>query len=97
MERLRIPPPPKGVKNTFIKTMDFSINGVPNQDPNHVKRVVVRQGRDNLLYQEGNQQISELKFSVPVILEYGKKTVIDVIVIMKNGKQIKAQKVYEVR
>ena len=62
-----------------------------------MKRVVVRQGRDNLLYQEGNQQISELKFSVPVILEYGKKTVIDVIVIMKNGKQIKAQKVYEVR
>lgn len=97
VERLRIPPPPKGVKNTFIKTMDFSISGVPNQDPNHVKRVVVRQGNDNLLYQEGNQQISELKFSVPVILEYGKKTTIDILVIMKNGKQIKAQKVYEVR
>ena len=95
-ERLRIPPPPKGVSSSFVKDMVFSINGVPNQDPNHVKRVVVRQGNEELLFQEGSQ-VTELNISVPVKLEYGKKTTIDILVIMKNGRQLKAQKVYEVR
>ena len=96
-ERLRIPPPPHGVSKIFSKTMRFSIGGVINQDPNHVKRVLIKKGNDLLERYEGSQQIKELNFDVPVNLEYGKTTVIDITVIMKNGKQISAQKIYEVR
>ena len=96
-ERLRIPPPPYGVSGVFSKTMHFSITGVPNQNPDHVKRVVIKQGHTVLDHYEGSQRIKELDFDVQVNLEYGKTTVIDIIVIMKNGKQINAQKTYEVR
>ena len=41
--------------------------------------------------------INELSFSTYVKLEYGKKTDIDIQVILKNGKQINARKTYEVR
>ena len=96
-ERLRVPPPPNGVSRRFERSMVFSITGVPDQDPSHIKRVVVKKGNENLLFREGSQQITDLWFDVPVELEYGKKTEIEIQVILKNGKTLNALKIYEVR
>ena len=96
-ERLRVPPPPKGVSRKFERSLTFSITGVPDQDPSHIKRIVVKKGGENLMLLEGAQQITELRQEVRVELEYGKKTEIEIQVLLKNGKQINATKIYEVR
>ncbi len=95
-ERLRVPPPPKGISKYFERPLVFSIN-IPDQDPSHIKRIVVNKGNENLLLLEGSKRITELRHEVRVKLEYGKKTEIEIQVLLKNGKQINATKIYEVR
>ena len=95
-ERLRVPPPPKGISRYFERPLVFSIN-IPDQDPSHIKRIVVNKGNENLLLLEGSKRITELRHEVRVKLEYGKKTEIEIQVLLKNGKQINATKIYEVR
>lgn len=96
-ERLRVPPPPKGVSRKFKRSLVYSITGVPDQDPSHIKRIVVKQGNENLQFLEGSTRITDLRQSVDVELEYGKKTEIEIQVLLKNGKTITATKTYEVR
>ena len=96
-ERLRIPPPPNGVSRVFNKNMFFSVAGITKLGPDHIKRIIVKQGNEELSRIEGRGNITDLKFEVPVKLVYGEKTTIDITVIMKNGKILTAQKVYEVR
>ena len=96
-ERLRVPPPPRGVSKKFERSLVFSIAGVPEQDPSHIKRIVVKKGNENLLFLEGSQQITELRHEVRVELEYGKKTEISIQVLLKNGKTLNVTKTYEVR
>lgn len=95
-ERLRVPPPPNGVKSTFHKTMRFSIENVPNQNPQMIKRVVVKQGNDVVLRLVDNQ-ITDLRYNVQVELKYGQRNMVSVEVVMKNGQVLKGTKTYEVR
>lgn len=94
-ERLRVPPPPKGVNKKFHKMMRFNLTNVPMRDVAQVKKVTVRQGDNILLLLQGSQ-ITDLSFEIPVELVYGAKSKIDVEVIMKNGQILKASKNYEV-
>ena len=96
-ERLRVPPPPKGVYNKFKRNLSFSINGIPENDPSHIKRIMVNKGNENLLTIDGTNRTIELWQNVDVELEYGQTTRIDIIVDLKNGKRIQETKIYEVR
>jgi hypothetical protein len=96
VERLRVPPPPNGVSRKFEREIVFSIKGIPENDISHIKSVLVTSGNKNLV-EDNSQTIRELDYSVPVELEYGKKTEINIQVVLKNGKVLKATKTYEVR
>ena len=96
VERLRVPPPPNGVSRRFEREIVFSIKGIPENDISHIKSVLVTSGNKNLV-EDNSQTIRELDYSVPVELEYGKKTEINIQVVLKNGKVLKATKTYEVR
>ena len=95
-ERLRVPPPPNGVKSTFHKTMRFSIENVPNQNPQMIKRVVVKQG-NNVVLRLVDNQITDIHYDVQVELKYGQRNMVSVEVVMKNGQVLKGTKTYEVR
>lgn len=94
-ERLRVPPPPKGVSRRLEKTLRFSITGL-QQDLNHIKKVIVKKGNKILLSEDG-PRIADDNYTVNVELEYGEETKIDINVVLKNGKVLTAQKIYEVR
>lgn len=95
-ERLRVPPPPNRTKASFYKTMRFSIENVLNQNPQMIKRVVVKQG-NNVVLRLVDNQITDLHYDVQVELKYGKRNDIRVEVLMKNGQVLKGTKTYEVR
>ena len=95
-ERLRVPPPPNGVSRKFKKPLKFTIKGLPNNDYTYIWQVIIK--KDNkLLLKEQNEQISSHKYEERIELEYGKTTTIDILVILKNGKQVSTHKIYEVR
>ena len=92
---MRVPPPPNGISRTFEREMYFSIRGIDN-DVSRIKSVIVTSKNKNLLEQY-SPSIQDFNFSVQVNLEYGKKTEIDIQVVLKNGKILNATKTYEVR
>lgn len=93
-ERLRVPPPPRGMSNTFTKNMHFRITNVDGLNPAQIKRIQVIQGEESLL-NISHRQITDLDQTLQVNLTRGETTVITVIVDMKNGKRIVATKTYE--
>ncbi len=95
-ERLRVPPPPKGVSRSFTRSLVFHITGLPENDVKHIKRVVVKKGGDNIVFDE-NDAIKDVMYDVPVELDYGTTTVFEIQVLLKNGKPLNATKTYEVR
>lgn len=95
-EFLRPPPaPPQVQDNDIRKTMRFSISGVLQQNPEHIKHIKVTQGNKTLLDLSG-EQIVDLDYDVPVTLSRGTKTILNIYVEMMNGKKYSAVKIYEV-
>lgn len=92
--RLQIPPPPPGVEDVITQTLQFQIR-VPENDPNVLKSVVVRQN-GSLLLQERLSQIQNLDYQIPVQLKRGQKNNFTIEVIHKSGYFVKTAKVYEV-
>ena len=92
--RLQIPPPPPGVEDVITQTLQFQIR-VPENDPNVLKSVVVRQN-GTLLLQERLSQIQNLDYQIPVQLKRGQKNNFTIEVIHKSGYFVKTAKVYEV-
>lgn len=92
--RLQIPPPPPGVEDVITQTLQFQIR-VPENDPNVLKSVVVRQNGVVLL-QERLSQIQNLEYQIPVQLKRGQKNNFTIEVIHKSGYFVKTAKVYEV-
>ena len=93
-ERLRVPPPPRGMSNTFTRNLHFRIVNVDGQDPEQIRRIQVTQG-DKSLLNISSIQIADLDQTLQVNLTRGETTKITVTVDMKNGMRIVEDKIYE--
>lgn len=93
-ERLRVPPnTPHSKDNHIYKTLHFKINGLPQQDPRHIKRITVTQDGQTLL-NYSNDQIERNDFDVQVKLNREVNSEVKISVEMKNGKKLSAVKTY---
>lgn len=95
-ELVRAPLPVKGAKSGISRNVKFKIANVPQQDPEQIKRITIKQNGKNVV-QLQNKQITDLNFDIPVELARDKKTIIKIEVVMKNGRILNASKTYEVR
>ena len=95
-ERLRVPPPPNGVSKKLAKDLRFEVTGI-QRDPNQIKSVSIKRNGVEIQKYEGELSIDDTKFSERVELEYGKITTFDIEVVLKDGRNLTAKKVYEVR
>lgn len=94
-ERLRVPPPPGNIKRTFHKVLRFSISGIPQNDPDYIKRITITQeGKAPVTLQ--NSDIQSVNFDHQVELPYGKTTQVKIDVVMKSEQILTATKTYEV-
>ena len=95
-ELLRVPPPPQDSKNTFPKTMQFSVKGLPQNDPIYIKQITIsQQGKKAITLRGTDIQSTHLEQQVELL--HGQKNPIEITVLLKNGKTLKATKIYEVR
>ena len=95
-ELIRAPLPVKGAKTGITRNIKFKVSNVPQQDPEQIKRITIKQNGKNVV-QLQNNQITDLIFDIPVELVRDKKTIIKIEVVMKNGRILNASKTYEVR
>jgi hypothetical protein len=95
-ELIRAPLSPKGAQTGISRNVKFKIANVPQQDPEQIKRITIKQNGKNVV-QLQNKQITDLNFDIPVELARDKKTIIKIEVVMKNGRILNASKTYEVR
>lgn len=95
-ELIRAPLSPNGAKTGISRNVKFKISNVPQQDPEQIKRITIKQNGKNVV-QLQNKQITDLNFDIPVELARDKKTIIKIEVVMKNGRILNASKTYEVR
>lgn len=95
-ELIRAALSPNGVKTGISRNLKFKISNVPQQDPEQIKRITIKQNGKNVV-QLQNKQITDLNFDIPVELARDKKTIIKIEVVMKNGRILNASKTYEVR
>ncbi|MCF0215534.1 MAG: FecR domain-containing protein [Fibrobacteraceae bacterium] len=97
-EVFRVPPPPRGISASFTRTLHFKINNVPYHDPAQIKSIsVVNTRNGSKTFLQGNHQITDLDYDIPIDLERNTKTTVEIKVVMKNGKILTATKTYEVR
>ena len=95
-ESLRVPPPPPKAQSIFLyKTLRFKISNVVQQDPIHIEHIRVSL-EDATLLDIRNSQITELDYSIPLELPYGKSSRVKIFVEMKNGRKATAIKTYEI-
>ncbi|WP_298768941.1 FecR domain-containing protein [uncultured Fibrobacter sp.] len=96
IERLRVPPPPMGIKNSFYKVMKFSVTGLPANNPDYIKQIVISQpGKPNITLRGSDLESNH--FNQQVELSRGTSPTIDVTVTLKSGQILNDQKTYEVR
>lgn len=95
-ERLRVPPPPNGVSRKLAKDLRFEVTGI-QRDPNQIKSVSIKRNGVEIQKYEGELSIDDTKFNERIELEYGKITTFDIEVVLKDGRNLTAKKVYEVR
>lgn len=95
-ESLKVPPspPPKGLNDEIVKTLQFKIKN-PENDPVFLYKVVVKQN-GKVILQETLNQIQSQDYQIPVKLLRNAKNKFDIEVIHKSGFSAKAQKIYEV-
>ena len=93
-EHLQIPPPPPGVEDVIMETLQFQIR-IPENDPNFLNRVLVRQD-GTVILKETLSQIQNLDYQIPVELKRGHMNRFVIEAIHKSGYVVKTTKVYEV-
>ena len=92
--RLQIPPPPPGVEDVIMQTVQFQIR-VPENDPSVLNSVSVKLNKVSLV-NESLSQIQNLDYQIPVTLKRNKKNTVDIEVVHKSGYKVTISKVYEV-
>lgn len=93
-ETLKIPPPPKGMQDKIVKTLQFKVKN-PENDPVFLHKVTVKQN-GKVILQETLNQIQSLDYEVPVDLVRRAQNKFDIEVVHKSGFIAKAQKIFEV-
>lgn len=93
-EVLKVPPPPKGIADRIVQTLQFRIRLSDNSTENLYKVTVKQNGK--VILQETLSQIQNLDYQIPIELTRGSPNRINVEVVHKSGFKAKAQKVYEV-
>lgn len=93
-EILKIPPPPVGMQDKIVKTLQFKVKN-PENDPVFLHKVTVKQN-GKVILQETLNQIQSLDYDVPVDLVRRAQNKFDIEVIHKSGFKAKAQKIFEV-
>lgn len=93
-ESLRVPPPPPGVVDKIMQTLQFQIR-LPDNEPQNIYKVTVKQA-GKVILKESLSQIQGLEYQVPVELTRDAQTRFDIEVVHKSGYVVKVKKVYEV-
>lgn len=95
-ERLRVPPPPGGIKNSFYKVLRFSVNGLPQNNPVYIKQIVISQsGKRDITLHESDIQSNQIDQQIELVR--GKQATVNITVTLKSGQVLNASKTYEVR
>lgn len=94
--RLRVPRPPQNHTNRFYQMIRFKVNGLPENNPQFIKRIVISQSgeKDDVLTETDFQGTA---FDRQVGIIRGKTTEIKIKVFLKSGETLNATKIYEVR
>lgn len=96
-ERLRVPPPPGGIKNSFHRTLSFKVDKLPQGDPIYIHEVRIEQAGKKTITLRGTDLQSN-RIDQDIELTRSKQdTKIYITVILKNGTTLQATKTYEVR
>jgi len=96
---LHAPPPPTKKGNTYKylhRNMRLIVQNVPDRDPSQIKSIQVTDAANTRLLILQDSQIDRLDYDVPLDLEYGVSTTINITVEMYNGNILKTSKTYEV-
>lgn len=93
-EVVMAPPPPQGMQDRIVKTLQFRIKS-PENDPVYLHKVTIKQN-GKIILQETLSQIQSLDYQVPLELVRGAQNRFDIEVVHKSGFTAKAKKVYEV-
>ena len=94
-ERIRVPPPPEGFNNLY-RQLRFTITGLPNNDLNFIKQIVISQyGKSDIILMGTSIQSNTIDQQVE--LSRGKENKIKITVTLKGGDILNAYKYYEVR
>lgn len=94
-EKLRIPPPPRGVDDVVYKVVNFKLTGLPQNNLDLVKRIIIRQNGKIVSDMSSSNFLSN-NFDHQLTLTRKKTTKVTVEVTMMNGQVITATKQYEV-
>lgn len=93
VEVLRIPPPPD-LSQKIYKTLRFTIAGIPQNNTDYIKRITISQASEKPVTLHPTDILST-SIDQQVNLTWGKTNQINVEVVLKNGKILKATKIYE--
>ena len=96
-ERLRVPPPPRGIQNTFHRTLSFSVDNLPQKSHVYIQQVRIEQEGKEPIILRSTDLLSNRIDQVIELTRSKKKTYINVTVTLKNGTTLQATKTYEVR
>lgn len=94
-ERLRVPPPPNGYSKTFYRQFYFTVNGLPQNDPDYIREITIAMPGKTIKLR-GSDILSN-RIDQEVELTRGITTTIDITVKLKSEEILKDQKIYEVR
>ena len=93
--RLRVPPPPRGLSNTFYRQLSFSVTGLPQNAPDYIKEIKISMPGKTILLR-GSDLLSN-RIDQQIELTRGKPTTINITVKLKSEEILTAQQPYEVR
>ena len=94
-ETPRVPPLPGNMTSPLFTTMEFSVEGLPENSPIYIKNIVISQPNKPSVNLRGTDLTSN-KFEQQVELVHGVKTPIKIMVYLKSGQTIFTEKIYEV-
>ena len=96
VERLRVPPPPRGITSSIYKNLHFSISGLLQNDPVFIKEITIsQQGKSSAVLSGSDLSVNSFDYQVELPRD-AKSVRIDINVKMKNGAILSAYKIYEV-
>ena len=95
VERLRVPPPPRGYSKTFYRQFSFTVAGLPQNDPDYIKEIKISMPGNTILLR-GSDLISN-RIDQQIELTRGVPTTINITVKLKSEEVLTTQKTYEVR